>query len=168
MKLHIGKKVHYDSGPNMTPLVDVVMVILIFLMLAGSFGGVEHYLVSNAGFANKGTSRTPLPPNFIPPTQVRVLVDLDPASLDASQDLPPADRLKNLRYQATVYGVVYRTYKDLHDKFVQIAKGESADDLKNTRIIISPSSQVLDRHLMDVYEAALDAGFSKIAFAAAH
>ena len=38
MKLQGAKQVHYDSGPNMTPLVDVVMVILIFLMLAGSFG----------------------------------------------------------------------------------------------------------------------------------
>ena len=47
MKIAGAKKVHYDSGPNMTPLVDVVMVILIFLMLCGSFGGMERYLVSN-------------------------------------------------------------------------------------------------------------------------
>ena len=46
MRLKGAKQVHYDSGPNMTPLVDVVMVILIFLMLAGSFGGAEHYLQS--------------------------------------------------------------------------------------------------------------------------
>jgi biopolymer transport protein ExbD len=32
MKLNSSKKGHYESGPNMTPLVDVVMVILIFLM----------------------------------------------------------------------------------------------------------------------------------------
>src|SRR5256885_841795 len=54
MKLKTSKKVHYDSGPNMTPLVDVVMVILIFLMLAGSFAGAEHYLVSNVPFTDKG------------------------------------------------------------------------------------------------------------------
>jgi hypothetical protein len=34
----------YHVGPNMTPLVDVVMVILIFLMLAGSFGVKEILL----------------------------------------------------------------------------------------------------------------------------
>src|SRR5580693_178767 len=44
MKISGAKKVHYDSGPNMTPLVDVVMVILIFLMLTGSFGGASHFL----------------------------------------------------------------------------------------------------------------------------
>ena len=40
----------------MTPLVDVVMVILIFLMLAGSFAGAEHYLVSNVPFTDKGAA----------------------------------------------------------------------------------------------------------------
>src|SRR3954469_15594386 len=61
MKLKGAKSVHYESGPNMTPLVDVVMVILIFLMLSGSFVGNEHYLQSNqaitggAGPASRGT-----------------------------------------------------------------------------------------------------------------
>ena len=43
-----------NSGPNMTPLVDVVMVILIFLMLAGSFGATEHYIVSSMPVGPKG------------------------------------------------------------------------------------------------------------------
>ena len=48
MKVEGAKQVHYESGPNMTPLVDVVMVILIFLMLAGSFGTSEHFLSTKA------------------------------------------------------------------------------------------------------------------------
>ena len=47
MKIKGAKAVHYDSGPNMTPLVDVVMVILIFLMLTGSFGAAAHFLPSS-------------------------------------------------------------------------------------------------------------------------
>jgi biopolymer transport protein ExbD len=40
-----GASAHgYHVGPNMTPLVDVVMVLLIFLMLAGSFGAKEVLL----------------------------------------------------------------------------------------------------------------------------
>ena len=54
MRIKGAKAVHYDSGPNMTPLVDVVMVILIFLMLAGSFGGIEHYLVSSTPVTKTG------------------------------------------------------------------------------------------------------------------
>src|SRR4028118_642974 len=54
MKLRAAKAVHYESGPNMTPLVDVVMVILIFLMLAGSFGSDAHYLTSNIPIKQSG------------------------------------------------------------------------------------------------------------------
>ena len=39
-----SRRTRYDPGPNLTPLVDVVLVVLIFLMLAGSFGGVTHFL----------------------------------------------------------------------------------------------------------------------------
>src|SRR5690348_4168645 len=58
MKVQGAKKVHYDSGPNMTPLVDVVMVILIFLMLCGSFGGIEHYLASNLPVVKSGGAKS--------------------------------------------------------------------------------------------------------------
>jgi biopolymer transport protein ExbD len=54
VKIRGAKQVHYDSGPNMTPMVDVVMVILVFLMLAGSFGGSWHYLTSNLPITKKG------------------------------------------------------------------------------------------------------------------
>ena len=54
MKIQVSRKIHYDSGPNMTPLVDVVMVILIFMMLVGQFIGAEHYLVSNLPISQSG------------------------------------------------------------------------------------------------------------------
>src|SRR5436190_17504669 len=75
MKLRGAKKVHYDAGPNMTPLVDVVMVIRIFLMLAGSFAGAEHYLVSNVPYTPKGAGGEPPPPGFVPDQPVEIRVD---------------------------------------------------------------------------------------------
>ncbi len=42
-----SRQTRYDAGPNLTPLVDVVLVVLIFLMLAGSFGGATHFLGGN-------------------------------------------------------------------------------------------------------------------------
>src|SRR6187431_149579 len=74
MKVEGAKQVHYDSGPNMTPLVDVVMVILIFLMLAGSFGTTEHFLASKTPIHAKGGGGEP-DPNFVPPTMLDVQVD---------------------------------------------------------------------------------------------
>src|ERR1700753_544627 len=75
MRLNPAKQVHYDSGPNMTPLVDVVMVILIFLMLAGTFTGSEWYLVSNLPLRQTGGGNVAPPPGGVPndePLEIRV------------------------------------------------------------------------------------------------
>src|SRR3954453_22990895 len=75
MKISGAQKIHYDSGPNMTPLVDVVMVILIFLMLCGSFVGSEHFLVSNLPISQSGSGSAPPPPVFIPDEPIEIRVD---------------------------------------------------------------------------------------------
>jgi len=73
MKIQGAKKIHYDSGPNMTPLVDIVMVILIFLMLAGSFNTLEHYLVSDVPLQAKGVGAAP-PAGAVFPTKFDISV----------------------------------------------------------------------------------------------
>ncbi|HTW93809.1 MAG TPA: biopolymer transporter ExbD [Tepidisphaeraceae bacterium] len=168
MKIRGAKQVHYDSGPNMIPLVDIVLVILIFLMLAGNFGQDEHYLINNAAFIPQGIGQQKLPPNYIPPTQVRVLVDLDPASVQEAEGMSEPDRVKTLRYQATVYGTIYHSYSDLEYRLRQIFEATPVKDQANMQVIISPGLTVLHKHLIDVYDAALDAGFTRIAFAAGH
>src|SRR4051812_15504104 len=75
MKIRVSQKVHYDSGPNMTPLVDVVMVILIFLMLCGSFVGTEHFLVSNLPISQGGVGGVAPPPGFIPDEPIEIRID---------------------------------------------------------------------------------------------
>src|SRR5581483_12400090 len=75
MKVQGAKKVHYDSGPNMTPLVDVVMVILIFLMLAGSFGSDEHYMVSKTPIHMKGGGDKKVDPADVPKESIQILVN---------------------------------------------------------------------------------------------
>src|SRR5438874_6317583 len=75
MRIKGAKAVHYDAGPNMTPLVDVVMVILIFLMLAGSFGGSVHYLISKQGIKAKGGHGRPLKPGEVPDENLDIRVD---------------------------------------------------------------------------------------------
>src|SRR5829696_7306059 len=77
MKIKGAKKVHYDSGPNMTPLVDVVMVILIFLMLAGKFGANEWFLTSNIPIKTKGGAQTDLKPGEVPDEVMEVRIDTD-------------------------------------------------------------------------------------------
>jgi biopolymer transport protein ExbD len=48
------KKMAAHIGPNMTPMVDVVMCILIFFMLGSSFVVPELFLKSNTAAIDKG------------------------------------------------------------------------------------------------------------------
>jgi biopolymer transport protein ExbD len=168
MKIRSAKRIHYDSGPNMTPLVDIVMVILIFLMLTGSFGSAEHYLESKAAFQGGGTTRTPPPPNFIPPVNLVIRVDLDPDSVAAAAALPADQAPQALRYQATLNTKVYKSYSSLRRRLADLAADPQFADKKNVQVVIDPGYKVLHRHLIDVYQAALSAGFEKIAFRKAH
>ncbi|MEA2709859.1 MAG: biopolymer transport protein ExbD [Phycisphaerales bacterium] len=154
MKIQGAKKVHYDSGPNMTPLVDVVMVILIFLMLAGSFVSAEHFLVSNLPMVQSGAGAEQLPPGFIPDEPIDIRVD----SNATTGFIVTADKIRTNDVAAlTVQLRAMRLRLN--------ATGKSDDKIQ---VKIGPSKTVKYRDLIAVYEAAMDAGFKKIAFATSH
>jgi biopolymer transport protein ExbD len=153
MKIAGAKKVHYDSGPNMTPLVDVVMVILIFLMLVGSFGGAEHFLVSNLPLQETGSGSAKPPPGFIPdePLDIRV----DPRG-DGFEAIAGRIRVTNTDALTAQLSTMRRQLE---------AAGTPQD---RVQVIISPGRSVRYEHLIRVYEAALDAEFTKVAFSRSH
>lgn len=153
MKLKGSKKAHYESGPNMTPLVDVVMVILIFLMLAGSFGGAEHYLISNTSLSKGGvgaaSSKT---------------ID-DEVGLDIRVDSKGPDAFTATAGRISTDDPVKLT-EQLRAMRDQLLKTGSTDD--KIQVKISPGKKTAYRHLVAVYEAAMRADLKKIAFATAH
>jgi len=148
MKIQGAKKVHYDSGPNMTPPVDVVMVILIFLMLAGSFAGADHFLVTQAAYSRTGAGGAPPPPGGIPqdePLEIRV-------------DSPTPDRFHARFGQVSI---------DNNPQQLATQLATMRDKLGDVPVIISPGRMVKYKFLIDVYQSALQAKFSKISFATA-
>jgi biopolymer transport protein ExbD len=153
MKLRGAKAVHYDAGPNMTPLVDVVMVILIFLMLAGSFVGSEWFLVSNLPYSPKGGGGEPPPPGFVPdePLVIRVYS-------------PVPDR-----FVATAGQIQVDSADRLHEQLVRMRNRLRAAGTppEKVQIVISPKANVKYKFLIDVYQAALRADFQKVGFAPA-
>jgi biopolymer transport protein ExbD len=156
MRLKGAKAVHYDSGPNMTPLVDVVMVILIFLMLAGSFVGAEHFLVSNLPFSEKGAGAAAPPAGFIPdePLDIRV----DPRAT-GDGFVASAGQIRVDNNQDALTTQLIRMRKQLN------AAGKPTNQIQ---VKINPGKNVKYKHLIAVYEAALRADFEKVAFATSH
>jgi biopolymer transport protein ExbD len=156
MRLRGAKAVHYDSGPNMTPLVDVVMVILIFLMLAGSFVGAEHFLVSNLPFSEKGAGAAAPPAGFIPdePLDIRV----DPRTT-GDGFVASAGQIRVDNNPDVLTAQLIRMRKQLN------AAGKPTNQIQ---VKINPGKNVKYKHLIAVYEAALRADFEKVAFATSH
>ena len=154
MKIQGAKKIHYDSGPNMTPLVDVVMVILIFLMLAGSFVQAEHFLVSNMPLSVSGAGEQQVPPGFIPDEPIDIRVD----SPTPDTFLATAGRIRT--------GDIAQLTQQL--RTMRLALNQAGKNDEQIQVKIGPGRSVKYRFLVQVYEAALNAGYKKVAFATSH
>lgn len=153
MKLNVSRKVHYESGPNMTPLVDIVMVILIFLMMAGSFGGAEHFLTSNIPLSQKGLSNAPPPPGWVPDEPLEIRVDSAGDGFRAAAGRIRASDAAALTTQLTT---------------MREELNRAGTPTNKIQVVISPAKNVQYDHLIRVYESALNAKFEKVAFATAH
>jgi biopolymer transport protein ExbD len=145
MKLRSNKQIHYDSGPNTTPLVDVVMVILIFFMLAGSFGISEHFLVSTVPASVKGIVTAPPPPNWVPPTELDIRVE----ALGGGFVATVGNR------QISDRNLLQATLKQMYAQF---------PDPQSVEVRIDPGRDVDYTSVIDVYDAAVGAQFAKIGF----
>ena len=152
MRMQAAKKVHYDSGPNMTPLVDVVMVILIFLMMVGQFGGMEHYLVSNVPLiVDSGVRNIEL-------DKMKFTVEI---SVGAPKDGKLVAKFVNR-------GSVVVPEGSLQDMLINMKKALVQRDtpVDNIQVVISQQrgANVPWMDMVKVYDMALRAEYTKIAF----
>ncbi len=143
-------------APNLTPLVDVVIVVLIFMMLAGSFGGATHFLQSS--FSPPARDSKIRSAGGRLPTQALTL------------DLFIADGSDGVGF--TVQGVGVDRTSDIRlltDCLRSKADGFSAGGMApgDVEVVLHPHRNVRFGHLTAVYEAAARARFSRIAFASA-
>ncbi len=154
MKLARSQQVHYDSGPNMTPMVDIVMVILVFFMLGASFVGVEHFLRTNLPAIGKG-GEGPRDIGVVPDEPLEIIVD-SPLSGD--------------RWVARAGAISVADRNSLANQLRQLRTAMNSRGITDDRIqvVINPGKNVKYKYLVEVYQAALQAEFTKIAFSTAH
>lgn len=137
-------------GPNMTPMVDVVMVILIFFMASAAFLGSEWFLRAAIPFdAGRGTNtRKTSDPLEIPPLRLDIALDVNEAG-------------------ATVvsFGELNRASMD---EFVKRIEGFPRDDsTQKLEVLIRPSTRVPYRDIVRVHSACQAAGITKIGLSGA-
>jgi biopolymer transport protein ExbD len=135
-------------------LVDVVMVILIFLMLAGSFAGAEHYLVSNLPFRQKGGGNAA--PNAVP--------DDPPLTINVDNNATHDGYIARVdQFAATDEDKLAAVLTSLRDKMAAI--GQTPDKVQ---VVISPGRGVKYKYVTQVFEAAQSVNFTKIGFSTGH
>lgn len=133
-------------GPNMAPMVDVVMVILIFFMASAAFLGSEWFLRAAIPFeAGRGSSpRKPNDPAALPPVRLDIFLDVDPQGqtvVTFSQDLSRAP---------------------LEAFFARIAQFKQDRTAGDIEVMIRPTAQVPYADVVRVHAACDDAGIYKL------
>jgi biopolymer transport protein ExbD len=153
MRLTDARKIHYDSGPNLIPLVDVVMVILVFLMMAGSFAGAEHFLVSRLPAIPGGPGDLSSKDPFATTLEVRLDSKLNHDEFIATAGQVQTRDADSLRVQLARMNAQWT------------ANGTAPD---RVQVVINPNHFAKYQTVMLVYQACLEAGFTRIGFHAAH
>ena len=141
------------GGPNMTPMVDVVMCILIFFMLGSSFALPELYL-SNTTPVERGPGLEPVKPDAIPPVRIPIALRHARGVTWASAFNAPATA-------------------DLVTLSANPASTASLPDLLRERrghisdtaiLIITPQSQVPYQDVIAAYDACIKAKYAHVTF----
>ena len=154
MQIKGAKQVHYEAGPDMTPLVDVVMVILIFLMMAGSFSQGGWFLQSTVPIKAKGGAQAEVKPGMIPDEPLEVRID------------NAADGFRVIAGDIRSTGDKEQLRAAMAQKLAAFEAAGTARD--KVQVVLMPGRNVRYENVIAVYEAAQRAGFSKVGFATSH
>ena len=138
-----------DAGPNLLPVVNVAMVVLIVFMIGASFAGPEHYLESNVPLTESGIGGAPPPADYVPEEPFEILVN------------PYGDGFE------AIAGNIRTTDMDVLRATLNQRKQQFAATGKLPPLVISPTGNVHYQYLIGVFEAANEAEFDRVSFASA-
>ena len=132
-------------GPNMTPMVDVVMVILIFFMASAAFLGSEWFLRAAipAEQGRGGSPTRPADPLALSPQKLDIIMDVDAAG-------------------ATVVSFLQINRGSLEQVIDRLAGFPKDENTRQLEIIIKPTPAVPYRDVVLVHAALDAAGIDKV------
>ena len=134
-------------GPNMTPMVDVVMVILIFFMAFAAFMGNEWFLRGAIPFeAGRGTNTSkPNDPLAPPPTRLDVVLDTDGNG-------------------QTVVSFLSFSRVSMEQFVQRIGEFPRSEATRNIEILLRPTKPVPYEQIVRVHAACDEVGIYKVGY----
>lgn len=134
-------------GPNMTPMVDVVMVILVFFMVSAAFVGPEWFLRTLLP-APPGAGRTGTPDTTKPPVRLDIRLEF--------------------KSGATLASGAGLTSASIDDASAVLAKaaGDAGDRVKESvEVVLRPDGAVPYRDIIRLHEACQRLGIERVTIA---
>jgi biopolymer transport protein ExbD len=160
-------EIPHDPMPNMTAMVDLIMCILIFFMLASKFVSAETFLPSSMPVDMGFSDRTSNPASV----EVNLMLNLRSGAFGVVVDLPDGN------YQKTIPapGVKPSTDEEYLNTMARYMgsvtaelKRRKADLAGKVRVIIKPTPDLEYKYIVGVFGAVHDAGFDNICFAVSY
>ncbi len=150
-------RANYDShhGPNMTPMVDVVMVILIFFMASTAILGPEWFLRS--GLASHAASAQQSPDSDI---RVRIELRRDVADSNTPTQATLRDRGANLGTETPEQTII--PFTQLRDALARRAQRHTAGSLI---VLIDAGDRVPYDEVVQVHEWCAQLGIQRVGLA---
>lgn len=140
------------AGPNMTPMVDVVMVILIFFMASAAILGPEWFLKTSLP---RTTTALPADESLLVRVRIELIVDkgLTRARIDGGEPVAVGE------VEAALRGALTRSGQALS----QAGKDASeASIAANVAVLVKPGDEVAYEELVRVHELARAVRIEKI------
>jgi biopolymer transport protein ExbD len=157
----------HDPMPNMTAMVDLIMCILIFFMLASKFVVSETFLPSSMpvdmGFSDRTNNAASVEVNLIlgmRPGAFGVVVDLPDGSYNKTIPAPGVKPATDEEYLTTMARYMGTVAAEL--------KRRKADLAGKVRVILKPTPDLEYKYIVGVFGAVQDAGFDNICFAVSY
>lgn len=148
----VRRSAESDINNAMTPMIDVVFLLLVFFVWTASFQLVEYVMPPSEMSSQMGSESTEVddepPPKDFENIVVRIRW--------SAQQQQPIWTLDN----QTVDSV--DTVADRLNKLAEIFAGDAPDDVT---VILHPDPEVPLGFVIDTYDAALASGFPKLSFA---
>ena len=129
-------------GPNMTPMVDVVMVILIFFMLGSSFASPDWYLTNNTPAIKGGLNNVKV--QKMPATRILI-------------------KLTQIGSHTRASIAAFQT-EDISGQLLKWLKAKKKAAGKNVQVLISPANDVPYQQVITTYSDCVQAQYTHVAF----